>query len=231
MFTDLMESRPQRDRSKGGAAASIVVHTCVTLLLVVATTGGTPPPRVGEREVRLPMPAPSPASVVEHHSTVTTNSNRTDASPPRPILVPPTINPVGIPPIDVTAKVVDPDEFRRAGTPTPGSANSPLSGSPGDTYSQEYVERMAVPSASNAPPRYPEMLRASALEGHVDLLFVVDTLGRVEPASIEPLNSTNDLFTSAAREALLRWHFSPAEVRSRKVRVRMQQPFVFTITR
>ncbi len=232
MFTELVESRPKRERNKSGTIGSVLLHTSVAILLVVATaqgeyTRGRPPERV------IPLRPPTvPAPQPPRRATDGPPNSVSTATPPPPAMPAlPTIDPVGLPPIDPNATPVEPDEFRRAGTGTSTPGTSSTSGITGEAFASEYVERMAVSSSSNAPPRYPELLRASGLDGRVNLLFVVDTLGHVEPSSIETLASTNELFTRAARDALLRWHFSPAEVRSHKVRVRMQQPFVFTITR
>jgi len=59
--------------------------------------------------------------------------------------------------------------------------------------------------------------------------FVVDTLGRVDPASIEVLNSSHDLFTAAVRETLARLRFNPARAGDRKVRAAAIMPFQFTL--
>lgn len=59
--------------------------------------------------------------------------------------------------------------------------------------------------------------------------FVVDTTGRAEASSIQILRTTNDLFGAAVRTALPNMRFLPAEAGGKKVRQKVQQPFVFTI--
>ncbi|MDQ6828838.1 MAG: energy transducer TonB, partial [Gemmatimonadota bacterium] len=61
--------------------------------------------------------------------------------------------------------------------------------------------------------------------------FNVDTAGRAEPASFKVLKSTNDLFTSSVRNVLPQMRFYPAETGGRKVRMVVQQPFVFKLTK
>jgi protein TonB len=78
-------------------------------------------------------------------------------------------------------------------------------------------------------PRYPERLRQAGVEGKVVVKFVVDTLGRVDPATIEIMESTHDLFTAAVRETLARLRFNPATSGSRKVRATAMMPFEFRI--
>jgi hypothetical protein len=63
----------------------------------------------------------------------------------------------------------------------------------------------------------------------VSARFVVDTLGRVEPASIEITETTHTLFADAVRVALLRQRFLPAAAGGHLVRQLVVQPFEFRI--
>ena len=85
--------------------------------------------------------------------------------------------------------------------------------------------------AGSAPPRYPEVLRSSGVEGKVIAQFVVDEQGRVEEGSLGFLRSDNRLFEDAVRVALVRMRFIPAEIGGVKVRQLVQMPFVFTLSR
>ena len=79
-------------------------------------------------------------------------------------------------------------------------------------------------------PQYPEGLRRFALAGTVRALFVVDTLGRVEPESVRLLTVSHPLFGAAVRATLPRMRFEPARVGGRAVRQLVEFPVVFTIT-
>jgi len=81
------------------------------------------------------------------------------------------------------------------------------------------------------PPRYPEVLRSSGVEGQVVAVFVVNEMGRAEADSIRFSRSDNRLFEDAVKESLRRMRFVPAEIGGRKVRQLVQMPFVFTLAR
>ena len=98
-------------------------------------------------------------------------------------------------------------------------------------FRAEQVEKQVALVRGSAPPRYPEVLRSSGVEGQVIALFVVDEHGRSEEESIRFVRSDNRLFEDAVRIALRRMRFVPAEVGGRRVRQLVQMPFVFTLAR
>ena len=52
---------------------------------------------------------------------------------------------------------------------------------------------------------------------------------RADPTSIRIKRSDSDLFTVAVKEALERMRFRPAEIGGRKVRMLVEQPFMFAL--
>lgn len=82
---------------------------------------------------------------------------------------------------------------------------------------------------TQAKPRYPESLRQAAIDGRVLVQFKVDTLGRIDPASVTILTSTHDLFSRAVRDALGGFRFRPAEVNGHRVIALAEMPFEFAI--
>jgi protein TonB len=78
---------------------------------------------------------------------------------------------------------------------------------------------------------YPPTMRAARMEGRVVLQFVVDTLGRVEPSSVQTIRSTHRYFEDAARRSLLTCRYQPARFNSRPVRVTIQTPISFQLAR
>nr|MBA3671950.1 energy transducer TonB [Gemmatimonadaceae bacterium] len=83
---------------------------------------------------------------------------------------------------------------------------------------------------SGAPaPVYPASLRARGVEGRVAVRFVVDTTGRVEPASVTIVESPDELFTAAVRATLPSLRLMPGEAGGRRVRTLVQMPFSFLI--
>jgi protein TonB len=91
-------------------------------------------------------------------------------------------------------------------------------------------QRPQVVAGSCANPTYPVQMRAARMEGRVVLRFVVDTTGRIEPASVVVLQSTHQLFESAARRALLTCRYRPARFANRPVRVWVETPYNFRVT-
>lgn len=101
---------------------------------------------------------------------------------------------------------------------------------PDQPYFEFQVETPVRAEGATAP-RYPDILRKAGVEGEVLVQFVVDTMGRVEPATFKTLKATHELFASAVREALPGMTFTPARLKGAKVRQLVQQPFSFAMAR
>jgi TonB family protein len=74
---------------------------------------------------------------------------------------------------------------------------------------------------------YPPVLRDARVSGDVILSFVVDREGRVEPNSIQAVNSADPQFVDAARRVAERMRFRPGRVRDEPVRTSVQVPVSF----
>lgn len=79
--------------------------------------------------------------------------------------------------------------------------------------------------------RYPTMLRQRGVEGRVVLEFVITTDGKVDPASIEVIETTHEQFRSPAERAVRGTAFRPGRVRGEIVAVRVQQTVAFQLGR
>ena len=84
---------------------------------------------------------------------------------------------------------------------------------------------------SSPPVRYPDEYRQVGIQGRVVLEVVIDTTGRVEPASVRILVSSHPEFGPVAVSMVLGSRFRPARIVGRKVRVRVRLPINFTIAR
>jgi periplasmic protein TonB len=74
-------------------------------------------------------------------------------------------------------------------------------------------------------PAYPQSLRAQGIQGVALLSFIVDTQGRVRvPVS---LNASDARFARAALAAVKHWRFTPAELASEPVNLRVERTFNF----
>jgi len=76
-------------------------------------------------------------------------------------------------------------------------------------------------------PEYPVGLRRSGQAGGAILEFTVDANGRVGDATV--LRASHAEFGKAARGALLRWRFHPAEARGTRVPSRVRMAFAFQL--
>ena len=102
-------------------------------------------------------------------------------------------------------------------------------GSDSVTYIAATVEKEAAGSGDNPKPVYPSDLLNRLVQARFSVFFVVDTTGRIDAATIEVPPSVEMGFAKAVRDVLVLWHFFPAEVRGRRVRQLMEQPFEFRI--
>jgi hypothetical protein len=98
-------------------------------------------------------------------------------------------------------------------------------------YMEAELDMPAERDPMSAAPMYPEVLRASGVEGRVIAQYVIDTTGYADPASFRVMDATHALFTVAVRDALPGMHFRPAELSGKRVRQIVQQEFKFVINR
>lgn len=82
---------------------------------------------------------------------------------------------------------------------------------------------------NSAPTKYPASLFAEGTDGSVIAEFVVDSTGRVDPATIGIVSSTHPLFSEAVQIALRTAAYRPASKGGAKVSQLVQQPFTFTV--
>ena len=230
MLKNLLESKPQKQKSTGGAIFSVVWHALVIFLAVEATlTAGQKTKKKDEKIdfVEAKKDEPPPPKEKPPENVV--------VAPPPPqgfqVLTAPVNIPDVLPDIDLSKKVTNEADFSGKGV-AGGRANGVVGGVVPDantTYFEFQVEKPVMQAPGSPPPRYPEILKSTGVEGEVNAQFEVDTLGRANPASFKILRSTHDLFASAVRNALPNMRFLPAEIGGRKVRQLVQQPFVFAI--
>ena len=232
MFGTLIESRAVTPRRTGGSIASILFHSVVITGGVLATAKD-----IVTAAPEGPLPRIMPyVRMVEPSATrrpVSVSSASVASAPFLQRLNIPTIVPIGIPPIDLTAAPT-PAEFRSGPVGTPGilcehdCAASTVTDADGRQLwgANDLMMRLLE---DPVPPRYPEALRRAGVEGDVVAKFVVDTTGRVDLRSVEILRSTHDAFTTAVREALSKLRFAPATTGERKIRALAVMPFHFTL--
>jgi protein TonB len=227
MLETLLESKSTRGRSASGAIVSVTAHTALIAGALYATAQAHLQPIKTTETVQAVYFPPAAPRV----PALPTTAQRPPASRPL-VFVEPRVS-INIPPIDMTSLVSRPGDFGPAatvGTDTNGSQEG--AASPANApFRSDQVEKQVAVVPGSAPPRYPDVLRNSGVEGQVTAVFVVDEHGRAEEASFRFPRSDNPLFEDAVRAALRRMRFVPAEVDGRKVRQLVQMPFVFTLAR
>jgi len=133
-------------------------------------------------------------------------------------IVVPTQVPSDIPPINVQEQF-DPKDYTGVGVEG-GHANGVLVK---QVYSETNVEERPI-LLSSPPLAYPDFLRREGIQGRVLLQAIVDTTGRVEPASIKILKSPNSGFDQPTRDWVLKALFRPARLHGEAVRVLINLP-------
>ena len=96
-------------------------------------------------------------------------------------------------------------------------------------YSVLSVEESAARIEESAAPVYPPELIAARIEGSVPTRYVIDTMGRADPSTLEIMAPSHQLFEQSVRDALPGMRFHPATVQGHKVRQLVEQRFDFRI--
>lgn len=235
MFNQLIESQPRKQKMAGGTVFSIVFHSVVIVLAVIATANAGIKDDKDKAEkinfVEMKKEAPKPKEPPPPPKDVVMK-----APPPKgfQVLRAPVDIPIKIPEIDLSKKVTNEEDFSGKGVKG-GIAKGVVGGTgivdPNQTYFEFQVEKPVVQVPGTASPRYPEVLRSSGVEGEVQAQFVVSEEGRADPSTLKILKSSNDLFSSAVRNALPQMRFYAAEVGGKKVKQLVQQTFQFRLDR
>jgi TonB family protein len=224
MFRVLLYSAAQhRERGAAWTAASAFAHATLIGAAVAVTTRGKVPAHADQPIPDFVYVSPRPS--------VPTRSAESDAKANVPTIPPLEFSLPSLPRVDFdqpSQSFTSFDVPSGRGVPTPAASEAlPTNG----VYMSLSVDRTVVPHADNPAPDYPSMLRAASVEGAVVVRFVVDSLGRVEPASIEVLYATHGRFAEAVRRWLPRTRYTAAELAGHPVRQLVEQRVGFVLTR
>ena len=233
MFTNLIESKPQKTKSLGGTVASVAIHAIlITLAVYVTAHAGEKIVEKNRQEdvvfAKAPPPPPPPPDEPKPPPPDVV------AAPPPPkgfqVLTAPINIPDKIPDVDLSKAVTDEKDFSGKGV-AGGKANGVVGGVPTNTdqpYFEFQVEKPALPREGNPNPKYPSMLESSRVEGEVLAQFVVDTTGQGRHGHVQGALSHR---TSCSRRRSSRrcrqWKFYPAEAGGHKVKQIVQLPLKF----
>ncbi|HKP50042.1 MAG TPA: energy transducer TonB [Gemmatimonadales bacterium] len=215
---------------------SFAMHALLIATAIVGTRGALDAPRIKPRDdmmlVFLPKPAdPPPPPVIkpENHPVIDL------ADPPAQgfqTVAALTEIPDVIPPVDLSQRPLDPHDFTGRGVEG-GVANGVVGGTGKVTPDAIYRASTDLPGfepaavVSQPAPQYPAALQSVGLEGKVEVEFVIDTTGRVQPASMKMIESTYPAFEAEARRVLAGSTFRPAHLSGVPVRQLTRQAIRF----
>lgn len=229
----LLESgaRP-RQRPAGWTVASAVLHASVIVFAImsgaremIARSEPVPVERLVFTAVPEPVAPRGPATVASSMIPVTRPS--IDLSRVRlPRFDAPLSVRIADPIVTVPVHATPPAPTM--GLPQGGLAPG-VSGGEGRVFDVRSVERAVVPMAGNPAPDYPAQLRSAAVEGEVQVRFIVDADGRVERSSIAIVRATHALFGESVRRWLPSTRYAPAEHGGSKVRQLVEQRIEFRL--
>ncbi|AMW05014.1 energy transducer TonB [Gemmatimonas phototrophica] len=74
---------------------------------------------------------------------------------------------------------------------------------------------------------YPADLKSRGVGGMVELQFVVDAKGKVDPSSVEVVDATQTALGEAAKKVVTKLDFNPAKVNGSPVRVKVTLPIIY----
>lgn len=232
MFDRLLESRAPHARPTSQTVASVALHLGVVALAAKVMTGAATSLPAPTPDTTIWMVHPAPAS--RPPAPATTAAAALPAAPTAARIAPLAASPgLDVSSVGLGTPSVDPQAFLSS-----GSSGSPFAsvGGVGEVgggwatgvYLDAELDQPVEPRIQPRP-HYPNMLRNAGVSGYVDLSFVVDTAGRVEPGSIEILSSAHPLFTTSARETIAASTFHPARHRGRAVRQLVRQRVSFRL--
>jgi protein TonB len=233
MFDTLLESKRAKQRNVGASLTSAVFHIGAIVGVVISTAKAAMPEAPPDEKVEfahIEKPPEEPPPPVEEAPPV---ELKTDAPPPKGFqtLTAPIEIPTVIPQIDLTARVTNELDFTGEGVKG-GIAAGVVKGK-GEVTDQSYfvfeVEKQAKLAPGNPRPVYPKILEQTQQVGKVMVSFVIDTTGKADMSTLKILESSHPLFTEEVRKILPKYHYIPAEIGGRKVRMHVNQPFDFVL--
>ena len=215
----------RKTRSKGFLSVgltSLVIHTAMIGGVVYATLRAAPSDirvRMDTTAVLLtPQDQPKPADPAAVQLVDALKGFQTVAVPAE--------IPTDIPAVDLQQRF-DPKDYSGSGVEG-GRANGLVVGG-SDVYAEALVEeRPALLSAP--PPLYPALLKQAGIQGRVILRAIIDTTGRVEPASVRIIKSPSPAFDQPTKDWVLKALFRPARLHGRGVRVFINLPVDYSLT-
>jgi periplasmic protein TonB len=223
VFT-LLESRRKTSKKRlfGVGFASLAIHSAMIAGIVYATLHAAP----SDNHVRMDTTVVLLAPQAQQKPVDPLAVRLVDALKGFQTVAVPAQIPTDVPPVDLQQRF-DPKDYSGSGIEG-GRANGIVVGG-GEVYAEALVEER--PSLLSAPPPvYPALLKQAGIQGRVILRAVIDTTGRVEPASVRIMKSPNPAFDQPTKDWVLKALFRPARLHGRGVRVFINLPIDYSLT-
>ena len=224
MVLTLLESKwkTRKKRLLGVGFASLAIHTAMIAAVVYATLDAAP----RDDQVRMGTTVVLLAPQEQESAAEPPPVQLADAlSGFQPVAVSAQI-PIDMPPMDLQQRF-DPKDY--SGSGVEGSRASDIVVSGNEVYAEGLVEER--PALLSAPaPVYPPLLKQAGIQGRVILPAVIDTTGRVEPASVRIMKSSHPAFDQPTKDWVLKALFRPARLHGRGVRVSIHLVVDYAIT-
>jgi TonB family protein len=225
MLTRLPETGAARERRWGSIVPSVVLHVGVITAAVFAQAGGVEAPKPSFHVDTLVFQSPVLPDRPVGSAGTGGGGSSVKQLPPLPS---PNFDATTIP--ETTAPTIWPSSSDSAGLD--GLLTDGLPGTPASTPGSVIGEAAAdepVRVRVESVPRYPATLRAIGAEGAVEMEFVVDTTGRVDPATPRVISSPDERFTAAVRSSLRDARFVPGRYHGHAVRTLVRRAYHFEL--
>ncbi len=227
MFDLLPESTRVRQRSVWQTGTSIGVHALIITGAVWATRADLV---TAEAHTVVPViMVPIDERTVDADRSQPDNAAPVIKARPAPVIPVVTIVPLQVPPVSTDDPPFDPADYDGYGRP--GEVVTGVTFPPDSAGTRSIVitsaEADEAPSLLQAGPKVvpPGM---DGVAARVRLQFIIGVNGKVEPQSLEVLESSSDAFADAAREMVLHSVYRPGRRQGETVRVLVQQGVGFT---
>jgi TonB family protein len=199
----------------GVGFASLAIHSAMIAGVVYATLQAAPRDDPVRMDTRVVLLAPQ-----EQQNAADPPVQLADALQGFQTVAVPAQIPIDIPPVDLQQRF-DPKDYSGSGVEGGLSRN--------EVYAEALVEER--PALLSGPaPVYPALLKRAGIQGRVILPAVIDTTGRVEPASVRIIKSAHPAFDQPTKDWVLKALFRPARLHGRVVRVFINLLVDYSIT-
>lgn len=223
MLLTLLESRSKRSSQQfvGVGLLSFAIHTVIIAAVAYATMAvARSDVRVRVDTTMVLVAAAEPRKPAEPEAI-----RLVDAMKGFQTVAVPAQDPIDIPPVDLGERF-DPKDY--SGTGVEGGHSGGIVPGGNEVYAEALVdEKPALLSAP--PPAYPPLLKQAGIHGRVLLRAIVDTTGRIEPASVKILQSPHPGFDQPTRDWLMKALFRPARMHGQAVRTFINLPVDYSI--